>query len=437
MSGWLRQQGLRTVSKYKTQEKDRIQLLTAGLSGESVLIGEEKVRANTANLTPGSVQLKHKYIAADMSNLWKSLVELTVATLASYGSIFVLRLYFPSVAFLSPTPRGSAVIIAGLVGLPLLASIKLLWARSASSKDWKVSWIISAFFLLTFYIVLSPSTSASTSTPEFWNLGATKGFADVLDTISEASISLGLGSLKYNESQPISTQAAQDRLKSLFSENRNGATNSLGSENSWLSAYTPFIQARMWVFQLFITLLTFPVALSIFIGIQRQVRTIFLARGNAGTSSVVKVLQYFTAIAMPLFVFLAWSPFLSSFIVSSGFYVEDSILFTFRRLLSIAFVGLQLALLRPAVQLHLDSGKDLTEFLLSMSASTPNRGIMIQANLRAIAKTVFVVALECACLPLLQFSLLFTNHWLTNSIYISTVLVSWPIAILLMLVRSK
>jgi hypothetical protein len=441
VSGWLRQQGLRTVNKSRTQEKDRIQLLTAGLSGDAVLIGEEKVvaniRASQSSNTPGSAHLRHKAVVADMSNVWKSLVELTFSTLVSYGLVSGLRWWWPSVAFFAATPRGNAVIIASLIGMPLFASLRVLWTRNALSKDWKVSWIAAVVFLLTFYVILSPSTTASPNSPEYWNLGVADGFKDVLDAVSDTLTRLGLEDLKIKVAAPISTQAAQNRLKELFSEKLADSSGSQSQYNAWLSAYDPLVRDNMWIFQLILTVLCLPVGLSLFISIQRQIKAIFQSKGSLGTPAIVKVLQYFNVLAVPLFVCVAWSPFLPSLLSSYGLNTEPLKLIEARRNLSMVFVALQVVLVRLSVQLHLDTGKDITELLLSMSLTTPNRGLSIQANLRALAKTIFVVGLECISLPLLQFALLFTNHWLTNAIYLSTVLVSWPIAMILMFVQSR
>jgi len=436
---WLKQVGVRQKNKYGPQEKDRITLLTSALDGGKVFVGErpvvERKGSSDAPVVPNAAVLRHQGVPIELAPTWVVLVDTIVSSLLAIAILWALRSAFPDIALMKTTPRGNLGILLALIGIPTFSLLQVLWRRVNTSNDWKLSWIAGFVLVLVFYIILTPAAILVPANAEFWGTGVSRGFKELLDSGSEALTRMGMQSLKTKpETSNSNTQSSQSRLQALFSEGSTQSGNAEHWKGTWLYDYLP-IASAFWFLQLLAALIALPIGLCLYISIQRRVKSILQFRGSPSTSMLSRILEHLNSFAMPLLTLLLWSPYAHHWILAFGFYVDEERLLLARRMMSATLAVFQLATLRSALQAHLDTGRDITEYLLGSNVTSKGRSI--QANLRALAKSICIVAVELVALPVIHIGLLFARSWYTDTLYIATLLVIWPTSIMALYAQSS
>jgi hypothetical protein len=222
----------------------------------------------------------------------------------------------------------------------------------------------------------------------------------------------------------------QKGLQRLFSQNPDKPSDTK-LEGDWWLQLDEKGDADYWIFRIAFTMLAAPLGLTLFVGINRQVKSMLQARSNSKIPSLYRMLEYVNVFAMPAIVVVLWSTPIPAWLESAGIFESAERVYTLRRTMSIFFAVQQLATLRAGVQSHLDIAEEITRIILSVDSKKVNaKGLKIQSQLRAIAKCVYVVGLEIACMPVLLLALLAAHHWAADVLYLSIMLVTWPTSIL-------
>lgn len=424
----LKKAGVHVPVSARVQQKDRIDLLRANLDGESVLIGEEVSKEKRFTADGESSNLRHVHRKADYADEWRALMETTCAAALAWTASSIFRSVFPDSPFWLPTAMGHASLAFGLTLPIIFYQLSALWSRKANTNDWKLSWIVSVLALLSAYLLFSPYS-------DYMHLRTSTGFESLLNTASDALERNGFGNLKVKNTTQVSSQA---KLQELFGKDIAVDASTQSSNDGWLSGFTPEVRQQFWILRLLVSLPALPLGLMLFTSLQRHVKYIFQTRADEEGTAALRVAALMNVVVAPLFALLCWSPAVPQIISVFGVEMEEFKLLQLRRAGCVLIAGLQLLLLRFVGQAHFSSAKYAVEYLLSLPyTKTEKRGFSIQSNLRIIARTIYVVALEFSAIPLLHVALLFSRFWITDTLYVATLFIIWPISMLSLFVQSR
>lgn len=423
----LKKAGVHVPLASRVQQKDRIDLLRATLDGETVLIGEEVSSAPSPTAGSNASNLRHSHKKADYADEWRALVETTTSAAFAWAGASIFRTAFPDSAFWQPTLVGHASLVLGMTLPILFYQLSALWTRKSNTSDWKLSWIVASLVLLATYLLFSPHS-------EYMHLSTSNGFETMLNTASDALERNGLGNLKAKNATRISSQA---KLQQLFGSDMATQTGGDASTGEWLMAFSEETRQQLWILRLLVSLPALPIGLMLFTSLQRHVKYIFQTRADEEGSTIMSTAALFNVVVAPLFSLFFWSA-IPQLLAGLGLEVDTLKMLQLRRAVCVTIAGLQLTLLRPVGQAHFTSAKYAVEYLLSLPfTKTEKRGFSIQSNLRIIARTIYVVALEFSAIPLLHIALLFSRFWITDTLYLATLFVIWPVSMLSLFVQSR
>lgn len=424
----LKKAGVHVPVAARAQQKDRIDLLRATLDGETVLIGEEISSAPSPTAGSDKSNLRHVHRKADYADEWRALMETTSAAGLAWASASIFRTVFPDSAFWAPTLIGHASLILGMTLPTLFYQLSSIRARKANTSDWKLSWIVALLTLLAAFLLFSPHS-------EYMHIHTGNGFETMLTTASDALERNGFDNLKVKNGTRISSQA---KLQQLFGKDLSTEGGVSDATSEWLSAFSEETRQQFWILRLIVSLPALPIGLILFTSLQRHVKYIFQTRADEDGTAVMRTAALFNVVVAPLLALLFWSPAIPQLIDNLGLPVDEAKILQLRRAACVTIAGLQLCLLRPVGQSHFVSAKYAVEYLLSLpSSKTEKRGFSIQSNLRIIARTIYVVALEFCAIPLIHIALLFSRFWITDTLYLATLFIIWPISMLSLFVQSR
>lgn len=427
----LKRAGVQLSPLAKFQDKNQIQLYTAELDGPTVLIGEAIGPSKTASGASDKPILRHTHKKAEFADHWKGLVETTLAAAAAWTITSILRAIFPDLAYLRPTQVGSASLVFGMILPNLYYPLQMVWIRNSTTSDWKMSWIVMGATFLATYLLLSPEAS-------YWSTRPAEGLENVLSWSSDALDRNGLGNLRFNAStNSVSNAATQERLQELFSGSKAIEQSKEDRNNTWLAGFHPDVRDKVWVLRLILSMPSLPLGLMLFVSLQRHVKFLFQSRVIEGITTLVKVLSIADVVLAPILAISCWTPLLTGVSSAFGIDIDEARALQIRRALCVFIASVQLAILRPAIQGHLSAAKIVATHFLSLANHTENRGVALQANLRLVARTAYVVALEFSAIPFAHIALLLSRYWVADTIYIASQFIIWPISLLSVFVQSN
>lgn len=404
-------------------------LVRSELANESVIAGEVKLRTPQV-AAPGAPPSQYTYVAveADLALEWKVFVDLTLSACIAWTLINVLP---HSVDFLAPSGRGLLCLVAILVLGALRLLIVVLWRRTNQSFDWKVSWILMLIFAFCFFVMLGPAVSGDASSEPFWSINVLDGWKNDTQGLSDYAVRIGALNPKIEKIPTVEDR--QLGLQRLFSDNPSKPAGDVDLQTWFLNTDSTisFGAARF-----ILTLLALPVGVVLLISSSRRVKSLLQQRMLGDMGSFYRMFEYTNVFVMPGLVALVWSSTIVSQLEWLGLIADAARASNLRRVLGVWYAIQQLWTLRATVQGHLAMGEPIVRTILSVDTRVSGRGLIIRQALIRLAKTPYVVAIEASALPVLQIGLLLAQHWFTDAIYLTSLLLIWPVTLILFFIPS-